>query len=277
MIDLNGAVRYRWPLPPDSARSRLRLTTPPATLSAPPFGRDRLARISQLEGWHFWFAGRRLLLDQLWQRHLGTAPRRVLEIGCGNGRFSQAMAARGHDVVGLDLRAEGLRAIRATSDPLKALQADAGRLPLQAETFDVAVLMDILEHADDGAVLAEAWRVLRPGGALILTVPALPWLWSFRDEAAGHRRRYTRRSLTGVVRTAGFECLETRYYQCLLLPLVALTRVVGRKVHSTRELEEQPGPVVNAVFGSITRAEVHLGPVVRWPWGSSLAAVCRKP
>lgn len=253
------------------------MTTPGA---APSFSAERLARISDLEGWHFWFAGRRLLLDALWRRHLGTRPRAVLEVGCGSGRLAREMSGRGHDVVGLDLRREGLQRLPRAAEEgpaVKAVQADAAALPLQAETFDVVVLMDVLEHADDAAVLGEVRRVLRPGGVAILTVPALPWLWSYRDDAAGHRRRYTRRSLARAVRAAGLTGLETRSYQCLLLPLVAVTRLAGRRARSTREMEESPGPWANAVLGALTRAEVRLGSTIPWPWGSSLAAVCGKP
>ncbi len=65
------------------------------------FGPERLALVTDLERWHFWFAGRRALLDQLWRRHAGSSHQRVLEVGCGSGRFAAAMARAGHRVVGI--------------------------------------------------------------------------------------------------------------------------------------------------------------------------------
>lgn len=240
------------------------------------FGADRLELVSDLERWHFWFAGRRELVAQLWRRHLGVSPLRVLEVGCGSGRNALMMARAGHRVLGIDLRPEHLREIGMRDKRLVLLQGDGAQLPLRDASFDVAILLDILEHADDAKVLDEMRRCLVPGGALILTVPAMPWLWSHRDEAAGHLRRYTRRSLTEVVRKAGLEVAETRYYQCLLFPLVAATRLVARRVPSTREMEERPGRLMNALFTALSRTEARLGSLIRWPWGSTLAMVCRK-
>lgn len=239
------------------------------------FSADRLELVSDLERWHFWFAGRRELVAQLWRRHLGVSPLRVLEVGCGSGRNALMMARAGHRVVGIDLRPERLREVAMRDERVALLQGDGAELPLRNASFEVAILLDILEHADDGKVLDEMRRCLVPGGALILTVPAMPWLWSHRDEAAGHLRRYTRKSLTRVVRDAGLEVAETRYYQCLLFPVVAATRLVARKVPSTREMEERPGRLMNAFFTALSMAEARAGSLIRWPWGSTLAMVCR--
>ena len=125
--------------------------------------------------------------------------------------------------------------------------------------------------------LAECTRILRSGGMLFLTVPAIPWLWSFRDEDAGHMRRYTRRSLVSCVSNAGFRVEYLRYYQFLLLPLIILSRFLGRTGKATRDLEDAPHPAVNAVLRAVVEIEVKLIELgVRLPIGSSLLMVARK-
>jgi SAM-dependent methyltransferase len=131
-------------------------------------------------------------------------------------------------------------------------------------------LLDVLEHVDDTRALAEARRVLRPGGLLLITVPAMPWLWSYRDRAAGHRRRYTRSALRRLAEDCGFEVAELRYYQCALLPLVAASRLGGRRNSSFEYAEERPPRLLNELFSWINGAEARLHADL--PWGTSLAA-----
>jgi len=242
-------------------------------VAEPSFTKERLAVLSEIEVRHFWFAGRRALVERLLGRH-ARADQRVLDLGCGSGRSVEELGRRGFAVVGLDQRCEGLFLARGANRWL--VQAEAARLPFRSGTFDGAVLLDVLEHVDDRAVLAELRRLLKPEGWALLTVPALPWLYSYRDSAAGHRRRYTRRGLGAALTEARLELREARYYQCLLLPLVAATRLLGRRGPALRDLEDRPHPLVNRLLGWISRAEVALGDVVSWPVGSSLAAVCRK-
>ena len=242
--------------------------------AAPRFGPDRLARIAEMERWHFWFMGRQAVVDQMWRKHLaGTVD--VLDVGCGTGHTSRALAARGHRVVGLDMRPEGLFALRQAEPDARLIQAEAPHLPFAAGSFDAALLLDVLEHVDDRSLLQQARYVLRPGGWLVLTVPALPWLWSYRDRAAGHLRRYTRAGLRQALSSEGYAIRDLRYYQCLLLPLVLATRLFGRRGPALRDLEERPLPLMNALMTKINLAEVRWNERIAWPWGSSLVAVCQ--
>ncbi len=240
------------------------------------FGADRLARIAAMEGRHFWFLGRQAIIDQMWSKHLSGC-RDVLDIGCGTGHMSQWLATRGHRVVSLDMRPEGLLALRAARPDACPVQAEAPHLPFAADSFDVVALLDVLEHVDDRALLRRAAGLLRPAGWLILTVPALPVLWSYRDRAAGHRRRYMCADLRRLIAEENYLLREVRYYQCLLLPIVLASRFLGRRGPTLRDLEERPLPVLNAILASINRFEARLSDYIVWPWGSSLVAVCQKP
>ena len=240
------------------------------------FTQDRLDRIAELERWHFWFLGRRLLIQQLLDRHVPPGPQPILDVGCGTGSLAAALAAQGRRVTGIDLHLAGMRAPRRQLPRAALVQADALRLPLKGDCFQAALLLDVLEHADDRALLAELHRVLCPGGLALVTAPAMPWLWSYRDTAAGHLRRYTRRSLQAALEQARFQVQELRYYQFWLLPVLALTRLLGRRGPAARDMEERPRPGLNRLLAAANLLEVRLGRWIAWPWGSSLAAVCRK-
>ena len=170
------------------------------------FSEERLARVADMERWHFWFAGRQAILNQLWHRHV-QGQCKVLDVGCGTGHTLRELSRLGHRVVGIDARPEGLRALRREWPNADVVQAVAPHLPLVDETFDVILMLDVLEHTDDLALLAQSHRLLRPGGWVLLSVPALPWLWSYRDEAAGHLRRYTAADGLALFDRAGLDVL----------------------------------------------------------------------
>ncbi len=240
------------------------------------FRQSRLQRIARLEDWHFWFVGRRLLVSRLLRRYAGAEDKLGLDMGCGTGRTVRELSRDGYRVIGLDVRPEGLAAFRSQSREVMLIRADAERLPLRNECLDLVLALDILEHVDDGEARRGIRQALRPGGLLLAGVPALPWLWSHRDRAAGHRRRYTRHRLVKSFEEAGFMVLEIRYYQFLLLPAMAATRILGRKGPGWSELEENLPRPFNRVLTEVSRWEVRLGEYVPWPLGSSLFAVGSK-
>lgn len=244
------------------------------------FSYERWQRLAEIERWHFWFAGRRALVLRWLNECLASANLtnlRVYDLGCGTGTLLEQLTPRALRLVGSDLRPEGLQRLRANWPQVAIAQADATQLPWASDSFDVILLLDVLEHVDDRAALRELQRVLTPGGRLILTVPALPWLWSYRDEAAGHLRRYTRAELLTVLRESGFSVQKIRYFQFWLLPLLLLTRWLARRQPAWRETEDLPAPAVNRLLTWLTLSEVWLSRWVAWPCGSSLAALCQRP
>jgi SAM-dependent methyltransferase len=231
------------------------------------FGGDRLARLAEIEGSHFWFAGRRALVLRLLDRHVDRHARAALDVGCGTGSFLPVLARYADRVVGIDPLGGGREGI---------ITGEAELLPFEQGSFDLVVALDVLEHVDDRAAVDELARVLQPGGWAVVTVPAFPGLWSERDELAAHRRRYRRAALVDLIESAGFVVAETAYYQFMLFPLVLVSRVVGRVHARTAEIEEQPRPRVNRVLRRLSELEVRLGTWVPWPWGSTLAIAAQR-
>ena len=148
-------------------------------------------------------------------------------------------------------------------------------------TLDVVVALDVLEHLDDDRrALGEILRVLRPGGVLLTTVPAYPFLWSSHDEALGHRRRYRRAELRERVSSAGFEVMLCSYVMGSILPVAIAVRLVER-------LWRRPGPAesgylllprpLNDLLAHVVGLGGYLVHFMVLPFGLSIVAVARKP
>jgi hypothetical protein len=104
----------------------------------------------------------------------------------------------------------------------------------------------------------------------------MPSLWSYRDEAAGHLRRYTRRRLKSLLLEADLEPEQIRFFQFFLLPLVVGSRLLGRHGPRMRDFEDLPPAGLNWILTRVNTVEARLGQIVPWPGGSSLVAVCRR-
>lgn len=230
------------------------------------FPLTRLEKLRRIESWHFWFVSRRELVASLLRREV-RAGETLLDVGCGTGA-NLALARDGVRRLGVDIHIEELTR--------GMLQGDAISLPLRSASVDVVLALDVLEHVDDDAMLAEVARVLRGGGRLIATVPAVRALWSVRDEAAGHRRRYGRGMLRALLERHGFRVRELRGFQFVLLPLVFLSRFTRPKSVAARDFEDAPPLWLNRFLLAVNRIELRLPRFLRPPVGSSLALVAVK-
>jgi SAM-dependent methyltransferase len=172
---------------------------------------------------HWWMRARRAIFGRVLREWM-TLPRRarILDVGPGSGVNLEVLRQHG-SVAALDVNRESLLACRGRgADHL--LLGDAAQPPLAPASFDLVCALDVLEHlADDREALA-SWRaVLRPGGRLLLTVPALRLLWGRQDVLSGHYRRYRRRELRARLRESGFAVERLTYFNTLLfLPILAV-------------------------------------------------------
>ena len=240
---------------------------------------------------HFWFRGRNHLLSSLVRQLTKDLPDgfRVLEVGCGTGNVLRAIekeCPRGR-VFGMELFQEGLKFARQrVSCPLIA--GDAHHSPFSVK-FDLIGLFDVLEHLkDDLPILRDLHSQIADGGALLITVPAHPSLWSYADVAACHQRRYTRRQLGRILQEVGFEVEFLTEFMMTIFPLLwlkrraaAITTPEGLRDAQTalalgrEELRIVPG--LNGLLTQLLFLEARLvSRRVRLPFGVSLLAIARK-
>jgi SAM-dependent methyltransferase len=230
----------------------------------------------QVEEKHWWFVGRRAVLRAL-ARPLPEGPR--LDVGCGY-RPGLDSAPDSRLTVGLDV--DPARLANLSQRPgIAAVQGDSQRLPFADASFASVMMLDVLEHIeDDWLALAEAFRVLAPGGAALVTVPAFPSLWSAHDESEMHFRRYRRKELLSLCESAGFTVSRSGHFNVALFPLAAAWRLVSRRLFRRRRPRDDfymlPRPI-DSVLASLLALERHAAPYIPLPFGLSIYALLGKP
>ena len=196
--------------------------------------RDYELQTHQAEDRHWWYRGRRTVLEGVISSMDLPPGARILDAGCGSGRNMVDLARHG-TVTGVELSPASV----ALAEARNAGHVVAGsvlEMPFADDSFEMAASLDVIEHLeDDLGALRELRRVVAPGGSLLLTVPAYGWLWSGHDEINHHHRRYTRRSLQQAAESCGWHQVRTTYFNSLLLPVAILLRVLERFNRKTTE------------------------------------------
>lgn len=232
----------------------------------------------RLEDRHWWFVGKRLLVEALLGDLLARRGLRLLDVGCGTGGVLAGIAGRvrpvgvdGSPLALVHCRRRGLTDV---------VCASLGALPFKAGRFDVVLLLDVLEHfADEQALLAEVGRLLRPGGHLLVSVPAFEFLWSEHDDVLQHLRRYRAGQLRGVLERAGLAVERLTYTNVAAFAPALVVRGLLQRIGvwpGGRTDFREHGHVVNETLVGIYRAEARaLARGVRLPVGLSVAALAR--
>jgi len=246
---------------------------------------------------HFWYRGRhrfllhftRAIARRLARDGGRPAPAAVdLGGGCGGWvRYLSAHAGGDFREIALADSSPDALALAADEVPASSRRYQIDLLNLQwTDRWDVAFLLDVLEHIDeDEAVLAQVRRALRPGGYLVVTTPALERFRTNVDNMTHHVRRYSRADFARLAERTGFELAVSRYFMFFLSPLLWVARVstpdpatmtaqdIRRYLDRTHRTPAAP---VNAALSLVFAAETPLGAWLPFPWGTSILAVLRR-
>ncbi len=231
-------------------------------------------RMAELDATHWWYRARREVLAALIARKVPLpASARILEIGCGTGH-NLAMLGRFGTVDALEM--DG--AARAVASKRLGRRVEDARLPelpgVPERHYELVALLDVLEHVeDDRAALRSIARRLKPGGRILLTVPAFQWMWSAHDVVNHHHRRYSRAGLRKVAADAGLRVEHLSWFNSLLFPLAAAARLAGRVTGKQESDDTLPPAPINRLFETVFALERHAIGRLPFPPGVSIAAV----
>jgi 2-polyprenyl-3-methyl-5-hydroxy-6-metoxy-1,4-benzoquinol methylase len=228
---------------------------------------------------HWWFESRRDIIINL----LRGADRnsKILEIGCSGGLLIQALNALGYkNVQGIDISQNAIDLCRQR-DIHDVFLMDGSKPAFDDAQFDVVIVSDVLEHIEnEEKALCEWNRILKPGGKLIVFVPAFEILWSKHDEVNHHYRRYSKSELIRVLERAEFEIDRSSYWNFILFfptSLVRLTqRIVSKYGQKSRDQLIELNPVANKILVYLVKTENVFLKVLNFPVGVSVFATASK-
>lgn len=241
---------------------------------------------SQIEEYHWWFEGRRIFLKKIMDSYLDPKRQKIkiLDIGCGTGSNINFLSKFG-EVYGVDnyklaidyCKRKGYKNIKLSQ---------AYKLPYPNSYFNIITMLDVLEHIeDDKKALMEAKRVLKKDGLIVITSPALPFIWSKHDTLQGHFRRYTKSGISDLSSAVKLKIGFINHYNVLLSPLVIGVRLASKHMKFFAKLGEYDSKInfdiankklINKILLLIIKTEVSLVRWVDYPIGISVVAVLSK-
>lgn len=231
----------------------------------------------RVEETHWWYqASHRLLFQALEMELPDWREKKILDAGCGTGAILQRLGNPAKNV-GIDLAPEAIEFCRERGLS-NVRQGDINALPFGDASFDAIISSSVIYHdwvPDVARAVQEMKRVLRPGGVLIINVPAFRFLHSAHDDAVMTARRFRKVEIRALLQQQGFEIRRLTYWTTFLFPLAMIARTfggskMGRDFEITNSWSQR-------LLARIMNIEVRLLRKVSLPFGVALLAVARKP
>lgn len=231
-------------------------------------------QMAELDQRHWWYRARRQVLAALIRR-LADPPKgaKILEIGCGTGHNLSMLGEFGKvDALELDEEArtiaEGRLGRKALSAPLPELKG------VKRGHYDLIGAFDVIEHiADNSAAIASIAQRLKPGGKLVVTVPAHQWMWSAHDVVNHHQRRYSKRALKALLQSSPLTLDRIGYFNSLLFPIAVAERMASKARGKDDADLKLPPALLNTALEALFASERYLAGRLPLPPGLSLFAV----
>ncbi len=236
-----------------------------------------LQELIELEDRYWWHTAKRALAVTLLQCHF-PPPGLIVEGGIGSGRNLVEFQKLGYDVAGFDILPQAVEHVRQRGVEQVRVHDLCAAWPLEPESARAVVMLDVLEHtAEPVEVLRHAHETLAPGGGLVVTVPAYPWLYSNWDKRLGHYRRYTAKELARQAQAASLEVVRLTHWNAFSLPAAMVIRTLDRLLGRDRPAEfPRVSPWMNRLLGAVAAAERRWLTRCGAPFGLSLVGVLRK-
>jgi len=230
-------------------------------------------------------ASRSYAVGQL-RSHVAVPDPVILEIGCSSGFMLQEIRRLLPQafVVGADYVQGPLKKLAAEIPSLPTIQCDLTHCPVPDSSLDAVVLLNVLEHMrDDGNAVRQLYRIVKPGGIVVIEVPAGPHLYDVYDKMLMHFRRYSLHSISTLLQQAGFEIVKKSHLGFFVYPPFWFVkkrnkrflqedesiqkRVVAKNIRETQS---------SRLFHAVMTMELLLGRFVSYPTGIRFLLTCRK-
>ena len=237
-----------------------------------------LTQAHRVEEKHFYYVSKRYFIQKTLERW-SPKNQKILDIGCGTGRESKILAHFGQ-VTGIDGSKEVIKFCRDKNFHRLVLYEIKQQLPFASNTFDMVCAFDVLEHLkDDNLIIKEIYRILKRGGHLFLIVPAYQWLFSSHDRALGHQRRYNRKQILTLLKSANFKIIKISYTNMLLLLIAAPLRLINKnkKNQIKTDVSIRVPNFINKILIALLRKEIDFMIKYSLCFGLSITGVAKKP
>lgn len=229
---------------------------------------------------HFWFIVRKEFIFEQMKKVIDKSSK-IIETGSGTGNVSRYLSGKGFANISVgEMHRHGLRYAKSYGID-ECYQFDLLRTPFNSE-FDVVCMFDVLEHIEEDCLALEnVYKMLKNDGQIVLSVPAHQWLWNRSDVIAGHKRRYTKKSLNHALNSAGFDVVVSKYFFISIIPLLYLRTLLNKDAKQDERYDERTReismyPVMNKILLSVSRIENKINKFLPNIIGGSLFVIARK-